>query len=341
MAGTRSLILTEGGSGIGMGHITRCLSLYSGLEEACKKPELLINAHEAAAAALEKYRAENINFRICDWNGGGLAGIIAGAETVFVDSYLAPRAVYETICASARAAVFLDDYNRLDYPGGLVVNGAICAADINYSKTGSARYLLGPKYQPLRKEFWDIQAPPVKSEVENIMITFGGGDIGDLAPAVLKLVCADFPSLKKHVIIGGNSPNRTETENGADNNTFFYYDLSASEMLGVILKSDAAISAAGQTACELARAGIPAVIVQTAGNQRYNIAGLVKTGTAEFAGNFDEPDIAALISKKLRALAANAGTRREMSENGKKLIDGNGVRRIMNEAFELNRGQYL
>jgi len=30
-----------------------------------------------------------------------------------------------------------------------------------------------------------------------------------------------------------------------------------------------------------------------------------------------------------------------MSENGKKLIDGNGVRRIMNEAFELNRGQYL
>lgn len=338
MAGTGGLILTEGGSGIGMGHITRCLSFYAGLLEAGESAELVINCDAATAKNLEKYRTEHINLRIYDWNNSGRAEkLVADAGIVIVDSYQAPRAVYETICASVKRAVFLDDYNRLDYPGGFVVNGALCAADIGYPAAGKTKYLLGPAYQPLRNEFWDLPATDVKNDIENILITFGGDDLRNLTPGVLKRVCADFPDLKKLVIIGGSSKNAAETEKNADNNTVFYRDIGAAKMLEIMLNSDIAITAAGQTTYELARTGVPAIVVRTAENQRYNITGLMNAGVIEFSGDFSAIDIAGNISEKLKTLAAGAEARRQMSENGKRLIDGQGVRRILNEVLKSNR----
>jgi len=63
-----------------------------------------------------------------------------------------------------KLAVYIDDNKRLDYPKGVVVNGSIHAKELNYSKKNGVKYLLGPKYIPLRKDFWEVPEKEIKEK---------------------------------------------------------------------------------------------------------------------------------------------------------------------------------
>ena len=46
---------------------------------------------------------------------------------------------------------FIDDYNRIPYPGGYVLNSVINADAIDYPVNDKISYLLGPRFHPLRR----------------------------------------------------------------------------------------------------------------------------------------------------------------------------------------------
>ena len=55
-------ILTEGGSKIGAGHVTRCLSLYQAFLELSYDIKIIVNGDEGIKKTLG-----NTNYLICDW----------------------------------------------------------------------------------------------------------------------------------------------------------------------------------------------------------------------------------------------------------------------------------
>lgn len=319
-------ILTEGGKNIGFGHITRCLSIYQACEKIGISAEYIVNSDENV-----QYLLRDTTCEIFDWlnNRQLLFEILNNADIVFIDSYLADYDLYEKISNLVKTVVYFDDDIRIEYPRGIILNGAVSAEGMPYPKREDITYLLGTRYTPLRKEFWDVPAKPIRDNLETIMITFGGADIHNLTPEVLKLLVDNHPELLKKVIIAKGFGNITEIEKLKDNNTELIYLPNASEMKNIMLDADIAISACGQTLYELARIGVPTIGICVAENQLQNIHGWEKTGFLEYVGWYSDDNIKERLEDSLKYLA-NANTREEKSEIGRRIVDGQGPIRIIN-----------
>jgi len=319
-------IITEGGENIGLGHITRCTSIYQAFEEAGIKPQLIVNGDQTVGDLLT-----DKSCKVFNWlnDRKALLAAVQNADIVFVDSYLADYDLYEKLSSVVKTAVYIDDNVRLNYPKGFVLNGAIFAEQMRYPKRKEVNYLLGAQYAPLRKEFWDISDKPIRDNLETVLITFGGIDSHNVTPKVLKLLKDAYPALLKKVIISKSFQNIAEIEKLKDSNTELVYYPNAAQMRKVMLESDIAISAGGQTLNELARVGVPTIGICIAENQSQNIEGWRKSGFLKYAGWCSEANLEQRLKNFLRYLTSKR-IRMRMSKIGRKVIDGQGYKRIIN-----------
>ena len=148
----KTVIFTEGGKNIGFGHITRCISFSQAFSEKGMETDFIINSDESVVDLLKGKK-----YKLCNWitNKEGLTNSISKKDIIIVDSYLADKHSYEELSSVAGSLVCLDDYNRLDYPDSIVLNGTIGAEKMKY-KSKRDSHLLGINYFPMRSNFWDI-----------------------------------------------------------------------------------------------------------------------------------------------------------------------------------------
>lgn len=332
----RVFILTEGSSRIGFGHITRCLSLYDAFEDIGCEVKLVVNGDSSVGGLFE-----GRDHQFLDWaeERNKSLKLLDGADVAVIDSYLAARTFYEEVAKTVRVPVHIDDTKRIDYPGGVVVNGSIFAEKMKYPARDDTTCLLGSRYALLRKEFWEVPEGKIKDEPEMVMVTFGGEDAGNLTPSVLKLLKKEFPAIERKVVIGNGYGNREEIEReGKDEKTEFLYNLDAGGMRDVMLSSDIAISACGQTLYELARIGVPTVAVAVAENQMNNARGWREAGFIEYAGRLGEPGLTDAVAGGVRNLLPKP-EREERSRQGLVHVDGLGSRRTVS-AVALKSGYH-
>ncbi len=323
-------ILTEGGINIGLGHITRCKAIYQAFQERGVSPAFFINADDTVTDVVK-----DLNYEIVDWfqKRKEVLSKVKDFDIVIVDSYLADIQFYEEVSNLVKVPVYIDDNKRLHYPRGIIVNGSIYAEKLSYPKDNDKIYLLGIKYAPLRKEFWNVPTKKIKENIESVMITFGGNDMRNMTPKVLKILNQEYPNLTKYVIIGKAFKNISEIEAVSDKNTHLVFYPSANEMIEIMLKADIAISAGGQTLYELARVGVPTIAVAVAENQFLNIKGWQKAGFVEYAGWWKESYIFYKIIKLFNKLGDPLLRKEKFYIS--KFIDGKGTSRIIN--FILDR----
>ncbi len=321
------LILTEGGSNIGFGHVTRTLSIAQAFKEKGVEPFMVVKGDDSLLPLLV-----GVEHKVVDWieNKTMLEELAEDKDIVVIDSYLAPKELYEFAYKKAGLLVSIDDFRRIDYPGGIVVNGNIYAEELNYPNKENITYLLGTKYTPLRKPFWKVPNKEIREQVKEILITFGGNDPKGMTPRVLETLTGEFPDLTKRVIIGKGFRNIEKIRAVADRNTEFIFSPGAEEMKELMLSADIAVSAGGQTLYELARVGVPTVAVVVAQNQVRNVLGWEKAG---FVLNC--PDVEGHCLRTL----FDATLRRERSLIGRELLDGLGSLRVVKEAmgYEISR----
>ena len=318
-------IVTEGGKSIGFGHVTRCLALYEAFKDAGAMPKLIINGDGMLKSLLKGRQYKSIN-----WikRRQVFLETIRNADVAVIDSYLAGSRLYRQVAKAVKLPVFIDDYNRIDYPAGVVVNGSIYAERLDYRKRKKMAYLLGSPYALLRKEFWKAQPKKTGKAVKAILVTFGGSDPRNMTLGVLKALCGCYPLLKKIVIIGRGFDNIKEIEAEKDKNTKFVYFPDAAGMKDAMAGSDIAVSAGGQTLYELARMGVPAVSVAVAKNQLDDVLGFEKAGFIDYAGDWKGKSAVSALMGKIEALISDAGKRAYKSRLAKKLLDGQGARRV-------------
>jgi len=319
-------ILTEGGKNIGFGHITRCLSLSQAFEEKEIIPELILNSDDNI-----EYLLKGIKYQKLNWikKRDKLFELIKGTDIAIIDSYLADSSFYVQISNLVKIPVYIDDNKRLDYPDGIVVNGNIHVEKLNYPKKDGITYLLGTKYTPLRKEFWEVPQKKIKEKVESIMIAFGGDDAKNMTPKILVFLNDKYPNLIKNVIIGRSFQNIDEIKKYMNKNTNLIYYPDAEKMKEIMLESDIAISAGGQTLYELARIGVPTIGICIAENQLGSIWEWEKIGFLGNAGWYNEDNIIARVDRLLKHLE-NIKLRETKYKIGKKFVDGKGSLKIIN-----------
>ena len=318
-------IVTEGSRKIGFGHITRCLSLYQAFEEKRIKPKLIINADDNIEDFINCK-----NYEIFNWldEKSKFFELLKKADITIIDSYLAEISLYENLSNIVKIPVYMDDYKRLDYPKGIVVNASINTEKLDYSKKNEVKFLLGTKYIPLRKEFWTVPSKKINEKIKSVMITFGGDDAKNMTPKILKSLRKNYPSIKKNIVIGRSFQNISKIRRETDENTNLIYYPDAEKMKEYMLESDIAVSSGGQTIYEFARIGVPTIAIAVADNQLHNIKGWEKVGFLEHSHWYKENKLMEKLQKSINNLK-NITIRKSKSDIGKKLVDGMGSLRVV------------
>ncbi len=317
-------ILTEGGERIGFGHVTRCISLCQAFEESGISPKLIVNGDGSVKYLLK----ECGDFQISDWLTEDVTSktSVSGADIVVIDSYLADLPLYNKLSGLAGLLVCLDDFNRLNYPRGVVVNGSINASAIDYPKNAGLTYLLGAGYAPLRREFWDVPEKKINEHPGSLLMIFGNNKSTEMIPEFLDVLSKKFPNLTKNIVSGKEFKNLKPP--GKNGKISFYYDSSADTMKQLMLDSDMAFSAGGQVLNELARVGVPSVALAVAENQLVHIKGWQENGFLEYCGWWQDGSVLTKFSEKL-GLLESRNERAKRNKIGRLNIDGQGARRIV------------
>ncbi len=322
----RVLILTEGYSHTGYGHISRCTAIAQAFRERDVSVAFIVNGDEPVRDLVRPYP-----LFVFDWleNTERLFEYLSPDDVIIIDSYLAGKDLYAEIRRRVNMAAYLDDFNRLEYPDGIVINGTVGAELIPYTRDSERLYLLGKDYVILREAFNDLCGRRViREKIKTVLITFGGSDPLNITPRILEKLTNRYADLKKIVILGPAFSHKEEIEKIADDDTVIYRNVEAGVMSELMLAADLALSAAGQTINELAITGLPSIIFKVAGNQGNNIAGWKNIGFIDdfidATKDWHMDDLDKLILKY-----ENPDYRREISCRGISQIDGKGAHRIM------------
>lgn len=312
-------ILTEAGKSAGFGHLTRCIALRQALTEYPNDVSLVIAGAETKELAPF---GVNDNFRTHNWHQDFdfLDNILSETDLCIIDSYFCKEKTYRYIAERSRLILCLDDDNRLPYPPGFVMNGSIGADMLDYPASDDITYLLGTSYQPMRNEFWNTAPITVRKELKNLLVFFGGGDSTELMPRVIGILRQKFPGLRLHIL--SDEPGIVE-----EDSTRLYARLSASDMIRLFNEADLAITAGGQTLYELARVGLPSIVIKVVENQNTNILGWEKTEFIKYIGDLCTFNADSLCSAIEGAMPEDV--RHRMHEAGLLKVDGMGAKRAV------------
>ena len=308
-------IITEGTAKTGYGHLSRCLAIYQGFEEKGILPNFIANCDVSGNQVLEDIQIENF-----DWidDSERLLKMIHGSDITIIDSYLATLSLYEKISAGTKKCVYLDDTQRMEYPPGVIINGAVGAEDLLYKTTTGHELLLGLEYAPLRKAFWGHNVLPRPNSETDVLITIGAQDYDEISIKVLDLFLKSFPKYSYHVVLGYHDFGEKLAPYQKNKSVTFYYSLNAEGMRDLMLTCLVAVSAAGQASYELARVGIGMILIQVADNQRFNMRGWGELG---YIDSFIE---VSNLSKLKAAFSRKVNEKKSFPR-----INGDGVRNIV------------
>ncbi|MDD5356270.1 MAG: UDP-2,4-diacetamido-2,4,6-trideoxy-beta-L-altropyranose hydrolase, partial [Candidatus Omnitrophica bacterium] len=235
----KAVILTEGSKDIGFGHITRCLALYEAFKDKNVQPVFIINGDSSI-----KYLLREKKYQLFNWlkEKNKLFNILREAGIVVIDSYLASRDLYNKISEIIPSGILamVDDYNRIKYPEGIVINPSIYMDRLNYPQKEGMVYLLGKDYVILRKAFQKIPVKRINKKARDVLIMFGGINHSALMHKIIDYLEKIF-DFNFYVV----EPMKNR--------------LSARRVLNLMLNADICISGGGQTTHELARVGVPTI----------------------------------------------------------------------------------
>ena len=318
-------IITEGNFKAGLGHIGRCISIYQAFKEKEIVSCFIINGDESIKDLLN-----GLNYICFNWikNSKKLINIINQADIAIIDSYTYDDSLSKKISYNVKIPVYIDDNNRIEYPRGLVINSGLHAKYLDYPTNFKVQYLLGVQYSMLKKTFWEIKPKNIVEQINSILITFGGSDIRNLTPRLIKILKIKFPNIKKKIIIGKKYQNLKEIENLSDDRCELIYFPNSERLRDLMLSSDIAITAGGQTTYELASVGVPAITVAVADNQIMSVEKFNELGINYYAGWWEDDDLFTNILGYIQKLQ-NLKLRKELIDKGQKLIKSDGSRRIV------------
>jgi UDP-2,4-diacetamido-2,4,6-trideoxy-beta-L-altropyranose hydrolase len=317
------LILSEAGTGIGWGHYMRCSALSDYFSEKGIDVNLLLDVR----GGFNIDKVETLDWRN---NKEHVKKLSAHFSFILIDSYLADEDYYHFLTSCFKKVIVLDDYNRLSYPGNLIINPNIYGSELNYSNQLS-KVTGGPDFVILRKNFRETNKRyAVPDKIRKVLITLGGSDIRHLLPKLINWF--SVLNLELTVVAGSNEyKNSLSVTHGMKCKNVIGF-ANAEEMIHLMLSCDLAISACGQTLHELAYLGVPTIGICIGDDQINNMKKYIQLGVLLREIYWSDPalksnliDLFELVNSKEKLI--------QLSGKASSVLDGKGVEYIYKSIF--------
>lgn len=328
------IIRADGNAKIGAGHLMRCLSVAEAMPSTT---EVLFLCADEASAEFARNHGRNAvclgtDYRTMEAELPVLRKMwtMPSKRTILVDSYYVTDTYLEALGAYGR--VFLmDDLQEHAYPVDAVINYNLYAEESVYRKLyqdhRKVQFYLGGAYIPLRKQFCREPVRP-KKKVKQVLLTTGGGDVDNIAAAVLDEIYRT--DLDFTVLVGRFSPHFEDwmERSRRQGNVRVLFDVQ--DMAALMRQCDLAITAGGSTIYELAAAGIPFICFAYARNQEALVRYLGEKHLGLSAGNWhlEEQAVRDRIGAFFTGMCEDENLRRQCAEGMSRLVDGKGAVRL-------------
>ncbi len=326
-------IITEGGKKYGFGHITRCLSIEKQFQQYNFQSNFIINGDESIGPFLKTSA-----YVIYNWieKQDELLTQISDSSLILIDSMQISNQQILEIQNLEIPVIFIDDEKRRNIlDSGFVIDWTILSEQKDHfvPKKKNVHYLLGSQYTPLREGFSIAESNIIKEDINSILITFGGSDVRNLTPSILKSSVAHFPNVKKNIVIGAGFTNIDKIRAQADGNTYFILNADSHSMIELMQTNDLAISAGGQTLYELARIGTPTIAILLVENAIDDTLGWEKVGSIINIGWWDNERLLENLTSAIYELG-DKKIRQGMQNKAKSYINPNGAEILVKEIIE-------
>ena len=337
-------IRTDANNKIGYGHFSRCLNLAKQLKQNGFDVFFILSniskGHEHLVES-NKFRFYMINSaKMCASNNQfintkidaqlTLEIICESADFLLVDSYLIDNFWLKSVKNKSRTkCIIFDDFEKR------IHNVADVRISYNISKRNklqqrntnlSAFVLDGPNYAPISAEYRKLRNLALLKRkktkvVNNILVSYGGSDEGNLTLKTLKIIPDSFNIT---LILGANAKylkrilNYIKKHNKKNVRILF----NVSDMAGAYLNADLAFGACGVSLFERSSLGLPSFLVALENNQKNNYNFFTKNNIArslDFKKEFQEIEM---------------DSWREMVNKAFDVCDGLGLQRIVKYGFK-------
>ena len=345
-------IRADGSPFIGMGHVTRMLALAAALRQTGHNVEFFSRFEPGLSrirsqgfavhpvpgglpdGADNEYEPDGVTSALCHLLQANRY------DALVTDTYRIDAAYFQQVRPLAKATFYIDDLNRFPVEVDGVINGNINAAELGYDKwPAPVNRWLGCRYNLLRPEFASLPQRETPCKVGNLLIVAGGGDAGNLlvflANSLLQL--AHSEQFRLQLVAPARSAADAALAALVRQNPVkvrIHRDVGGTEMVRLMQQSDLAISAGGSTLYELCATGVPRLAIVLAANQQGIVEAMVRQQLVMSLGRVAalQP---ALVATAVSRLLNDWPERERMSQQGRKLIDGQGAFRVAHKIEEV------
>lgn len=348
----------DGNAVTGVGHLMRCLTIA---DELNKLPEgigqvTFLCADEASGklAADRGYKTIVLqtDYRNMEEELPKLSQLFKGSEPVIlVDSYHVTESYLKRLTEYGRVFL-LDDMGQKAWPVDGIINYNAFARDEWYeqlyrepmesqnsmesqntmqsqsrgSAMQTARYI-GSAYVPIRPRFLNVPYT-VRNQVQEVLITTGGGDSENIAAEILKAI--RNPKWNYQVVVGRFNKHFEKWKQWEQEFPQIQVHHDVQDMASLMKQCDLAITAGGTTIYELAAIGVPFLCFSYAENQEALTEYIGREHIAGYCGAYhhDRQQTLAVMKELAQKASDSHELRMQMYEAEKKMIDGHGAERI-------------
>lgn len=320
---------------IGIGHLMRCLALSEELRRRGHVCSFLLKtANPEVIQRIKKFQwtSHRIPPKITlqqDLDAVIKYAIDHEVDWMITDHYQIDSSYVKEIKHQGFHVMSIDDTAQMHYYSDIVVNQNIGAEKLTFSVEPYTALLLGPSYVMLRDELLMRTKKKDNAAVKKILITLGGTDSDNFLLYILQSLEGAIKDVDILAVIGPFNPHLTILQ-AYQKKTDMQLNLiqSPTNMADIYLQSDFAISAGGSSCYELAYFGIPNLIITVADNQLTIANELDRQRVGAYLGEKNEIQKEHL-KDKVKELLKNQSLRKQMSQNGRMLVDGKGKERIV------------
>lgn len=338
------LIRADANIQIGTGHVMRCLALAQAWQEAGGAAHFAVV--DMPGQLRDRLISEGIEIHQLDATRESSADAVMvaslasylGAEWVVADGYHFGSTYQRIIKEADLRLLAIDDYSHADhYLADLVLNQNINAvASLYPSRETYTRLLLGTRYSLLRREFWRWRgnSRKAKGTAGRVLVTFGGSDPDNLSLTVITALREpEYHDMEVRIVIGAGNPHYGQLLDAVSNSSAIQVVRNVADMSEQMNWAEMAVTAAGSTSWELAFMGVPSISLIVAENQARAARQLDEMGIIRCLGPSQNVD-SQRISQAVSWLSADLSARSAMIEKGKRLVDGNGVFRVVQQIMD-------
>jgi len=334
----RVAIRADASTGLGTGHLRRCLSLARALAQ-CGAQSVFVSRSDAVAREVlagqpfDVLWLEEGEGAVADDDAARCAALLASAppDWVVVDHYRLDRRWHEAVRdeLDCRVAVVDDLADRPLAPDLLVdTNDPDAAPRYAPVLVAPCKLLAGPRFALLDPSYADAARYRFQDPIRSIGIFMGGTDPQGHCVAALRacgqaafagpveVVCAQ--STPFHAALAAEAANRPGTR---------LVD-SLPDLAGFFARHDLQLGAGGGATWERCCIGVPTIACVVAPNQMTTVPRLAALGALAWAREGQGVDAATAIARQLVQLAAAPDERRALGQAAARLVDGQGGARV-------------